>query len=324
MKLARILKRAKGRCLRRVSALRTVWRDSSRFAKHSSTFNKVSTRSKLQGLIIRQAHGVEVGMIYRPTRAGFALESVRELMENLDRYIDDYGVDSLVTMTIETLQEYCNLNGSLGQELPDVIEETARLTKKTGSEVVCAGPPVPIKYQPKKLSDFDTLARCRRSCRDYDDREVEEAILLEAIDLALYSPSACNRQPCRVYRVVDPEKKRRVLELQNNRSSWRNDASILIVTAELGMYQGIRERTAAYVDGGLFCMTLAYSLNSRGLGTCMLNLNMRESDHGEMRRILDASESEVLIMMMAFGYTAGEILVPKKYHREPREVLQVR
>ncbi len=307
--------------MKRLGTLRAALRDACRYGKHSSTFEISSTRSKLQGLIIRLAHGVEVGMIYRPTRAGFAIETVKQLLRNVECYINDYGNDSLIRMSLETLQEYCNLNSSIGSDFPEIVAETDRLMVKVGEKFSRDRLPIPITYEPQEMSGFEALARRRRSCREYTGKEVEQKILMEAIDTALYSPSACNRQPCRVYRVADPEKKKRVLQLQNNRSSWRGNASILVVTGDLGMYQGVRERSAAYVDGGLFCMSLAYALNVRGLGTCMLNLNMPEHDHDKMRRLLGAGEAEVLIMMIACGYTPGEVLVPKKFHRDAAEVL---
>lgn len=309
--------------MKRLGAIRSVWRDFGRYAKHSSTFDNASTRSQLQGLIIRQAHAVEVGMIYRPTRPGFAQETVKQLQGNVAHYLRKYGIDSLTAMALQTLQEYGNLNTSLGQDLPRIAAETGRLLAKAGEREERDILPTPATFEPREVPEFDDLARRRRSCREYVGEEVPQEVILEAIDTALYSPSACNRQPCRVYRVMDSGKKKRVLEIQNNRSEWRMGASIVVVTADLGMYQGMRERAAGYVDGGLFCMSLAYSLNARGYGTCMLNLNVMDRDHDELRSVVGAGESEVFIMMMAFGKTPGEILVPKKYHRKADEVLSV-
>lgn len=304
----------------RLPAFSNMMKDLRRYSKHSSTFGKGGSRSKLQGLIIRQAHSVEVGMIYRPSRKGFAINTVKMLIDNLNRYLNQFSSDSLVVAVIETLHEYCNINKSLGLELPEIVEMTARLEEKAGVKLPNDLMPEALTYKPEKWFDFDRLACARRSCRDYSGKKLDGEILMDVVATATRSPSACNRQPCRVYNVVDPEKKKRALELQNNRSAWREEATILVITSELGMYNGMRERSAAYVDGGLFCMTLVYSLTARGIGACILNLNMAESVYEEMRQLLSVSESEVFVMMVACGYTPDEVLVPKKYHRASSEI----
>ncbi len=316
------LKELKRKWIERSRGISSHLRDYCKYARYSSTFADADSRSKLQGLIIRQAHAVEVGMIYRPTRPGFATATVERLIDNITTYLDAYGTDSLIVSSVQTLREYCNLNESLAHPVKHFSDATDRLSARLESPISPNQMPEAQGFEGPKTDSFDSLAVSRRSCRDYAAKTVDPTIILDSASVALRSPSACNRQPCRVYIIRDPEKKKRALEIQNNRSAWRNDACILIITGDLGYYQGIRERNAVYVDGGLFSMTLGYSLNAKGIATCMLNLNVTDDLHDELRGLIGAQSSEIFIMMIACGYPASQVLVPKKYHRDAEEIVK--
>ncbi len=62
---------------------------------------------------------------------------------------------------------------------------------------------------------FAQLALARRSVRDFADAPVPNDALREAVRLAQLSPSACNRQPCRVYAVTESARMAELLEYQN-------------------------------------------------------------------------------------------------------------
>lgn len=316
-KLGRL--RLRNRRLRELNSTNKI--EAARFLTYSSTIQNQSIAA-LQGLIIRQAHGIEVGLTYKPTRPGFGKAGIEALITNLEKYVQLNGSDSLVEHVMGTLAEYCRVNRELGH-FPDFVEENGcRLAALAGVEWERLPELPPRQYQHRTYPEFDQFARDRRSCREYVQRPVDMEIINSAVTSALRSPSACNRQPCRVYVLNDPVARERALSLQNNRSSWRSDAGrILVITVDQGFYHGTREYNAAYVDGGLFCMTLAYSLHSQGLGTCMLNLNLPSPELDELRSAIGASGREVFIMMMATGYAQKTIPVCRKYHRSTDEVV---
>ena len=61
---------------------------------------------------------------------------------------------------------------------------------------------------------FAQLALARRSVRDFADVPVPDDALREAVRLAQLSPSACNRQPCRVYAVTESARMAELLEFK--------------------------------------------------------------------------------------------------------------
>jgi nitroreductase len=295
-----------------------------RYLQFSSTLTRTKSSATLQGLIIRQAHAIEVGLTYKPTRPGFAESTVEALIGNLNDYLVVKPANSLVVHVVQTLVEYCRVNRELDHDVGQIELDTSKLARKAGVEVSAAEPLFPMPYSVSVEHGFRDFARGRRSCREYREKPVDIELLEDAVRSALSSPSACNRQPCRVYVLDDPDVRQRALDLQNNRSAWRSTAGrILIVTVDQGFYNGVREYNAAYVDGGLFCMTLVYALHAQGLGTCMLNLNISVSDLNLLRETIGATRGEVFVMMIAAGHAARDAPVCRKFQRSASEVIQL-
>lgn len=297
--------------------------DSNRYLRYSSTLRRGVSQETLQGLIIRLSHSIEVGLTYKPTKPGFGSAVVLQLMDNLEAYHSRFGADSLVRHATQTLVEYHRRNTELGVDLLYISRRIAAAAEIAGVSFTDPEPLIPDTYNVPDGGDFRQFARTRRSCREYRTDVVPLQDIQDAVQTALHSPSACNRQPCRVYIVSEEAARAKSLQLQGNRSKWRGEAGrTLIVTARLGYYRGIRERNAAYIDGGLFCMTLAYALHDKGLGTCMLNLNLRNSDLEELREAIGAGPDEVFMMMIATGYAKSDFSVCRKYQRQANEIIE--
>lgn len=175
-----------------------------------------------------------------------------------------------------------------------------------------------LDYEKNCSADvFAKLVSARRSVRSFSSREMPRAVIESAVRLAQLSPSACNRQPCRVYLVNDAAKKKAMLALQNgNRGFGHLIPTLAVITSDSGVFFNPSERHEPYVDGGLFSMSLMYALSSQGLATCCLNWCVSPEQDRALRNLVPITDSEVVIMFMAIGYPELDVLVP----RSPRKL----
>lgn len=163
---------------------------------------------------------------------------------------------------------------------------------------------------------FEQLVSVRRSVRSFSSKEVPITKIEHAVQLAQLSPSACNRQPCRIYLIRDEGRKKALLALQNgNRGFGHLIPTLAVITSDSGAFFDASERHEPYVDGGLFSMSLMYALSSQGLATCCLNWCVSPEQDKTMRTMLPLEGSELVIMFMAIGYPEPNALVP----RSPRK-----
>lgn len=90
----------------------------------------------------------------------------------------------------------------------------------------------------------------------------------------------------------------------------------LVVTVDLQAFSGAGERNQAFIDGGMFAMSILYALHAQGLGACPLAWSMRPADDVKMRRALDIPNNEAVIMMISVGNLPDTLQVAKS-HRMP-------
>ena len=64
---------------------------------------------------------------------------------------------------------------------------------------------------------------------------------------------------------------------------------------------GTNEHNEGYVDGGLFAMSMLYSLEACGLAACPLNTMFSEENDKKTRDMLGVPDNEVFIMYIAVG-----------------------
>lgn len=172
------------------------------------------------------------------------------------------------------------------------------------------------------VNTVEYLSSIRRSVRDFKPEPVPLEHLEHAISIAKLSPSACNRQPCRVHTFSERVKIDAMLELQNGNRGFGHTAPLLLVlSAHANGYFDASERNQPYVDGGLFAMSLIYALQAQGLSSCCLNWCVEPSTDREAHIRGEIPECEIIVMYIAVGYAQLDAWVPRSPRRSNEMVL---
>jgi len=299
------------------------------FSRCSGTFNTGRTQKTLQAYIIRLYHGIEVGLSYPDPKPGFGMKTVNRLLDALEKYAKKFGLDYYAKIALNVLFQYTEFNNQLGLEITELndrlkrleskVPETLRADKRGGYETLNRKD----IFDPAK-TDFESVINNRHSFRQYTSEPVEMQLIEKAVKLAMRSPSACNRQQAQVRVLEDKQVRDNVLKVQNNQRGWRDQPDkILLVTSSVEYYRQSRERYAAYIDGGLFAMTLVWALHSMGIGTCCLNLNLDKKGIKKLKKAAGLSKSDVPILLIAAGMLPEQNNVAVSTRRNVNEILKV-
>lgn len=181
------------------------------------------------------------------------------------------------------------------------------------------------RMRDRPVLDEDDLAQffsSRHSVRTFDPaRTVSREELRRALEIALTSPSVCNRQSGRVRFFHDPSTVRSLLSLQNGNAGFRDQIpAVAIITVDRRLFTGITERNQRWIDGGLFAMTLVWGLHAAGVASCMLNWSVNNKRTDQLRAAAQIPRSEDVICMIAIGHAAEEALVARSPRRSAEEV----
>lgn len=290
------------------------------FRKYSFEDCECELPEQFEASVTRLYHTIEKGLAYEDYRAGFGKENIEKLLISLEQY-SSRGFDTsafFYETALSCLFAYINRNKEFGYEDSQLEERANRLSGKPngyGGTITVSAP-----IQPETLT-YKQLVSSRHSIRHFSEVPVDIALLREAIELAQYTPSACNRQGWKTRIVADKEKIASILSNQNgNRGFGHEFDKLLIVTSDLRTQQKSREFFQAFIDGGMYAESVLNSLYSKGIGSVPLSASLTSLQEKNVRKIAAIDEAEVLILFIGVGnYPEGEFLTTRS-ERRPVEI----
>lgn len=274
-------------------------------------------------------HKIEKGLVMPGERRLFGVEVVPVVMILMRRWVCA-GYDQhnpIFQGALQTLTSYLNFLGQMNYhsslDLKSAVESFLNEFRSFEDKLS-----TPIKnieiFEALDCSSeyFKSLVLSRRSVRNYRPDPVPDEIIESAIKSAMYSPSACNRQPWTVFLYSDDEKKKILLKYQNGNKGFGHLApQIAMITADERCFFDASERHEPYIDGGLFSMSFALALKANGVSTCCLNWCVPVSIDKTVHSLFNIPPSKKIIMLMAIGYATSDCMVPRSPRRKIEEVL---
>lgn len=273
-------------------------------------------RCKLEALIFLHYHKIEKTLALPETPELFGTTYLATLLDLLDRWAESTGDLQAVVFrgALGALRMYRDRVGRrLGEECPVLLDRLDRQLAASGKMNAGRQEGGTCQLTAAALQtavDFEQLVQMRRSVRNFSPRPVPDDVISQAVRMAQQSPSDCNRQPWRVHVYTSPEDKERVLRVQNGNSGFGHLAArVLLISADARVFVTSGERHQAYIDGGMFAMTLIYALQAQGVASCCLNLARYCFQDVAVHRACRIPAWELLIMMVAIGYPPSELQV---------------
>ncbi len=168
--------------------------------------------------------------------------------------------------------------------------------------------------------DFGAFVRARHSIRRFKDKIISREVIHEIVRDALYCPSACNRQPFKVYFSENPATVKRIVKsiVDGFVSPYVHDA--LIVTCDRSMLMPHELDDQEYVNGGIFLGYLVMSIHAHGLGSCLFQFLRLNSRQYAIREEFGMRPSEVICAFVGIGEPEDEVLCACAQRRPVEEV----
>lgn len=273
-----------------------------RFVKFSS---RKDTEESLIGSLTMAIHGIEKGLTMGDFRAGFGRDRLLNALQGAEDYIKKYGLNNVQIHHIaKVVNDYKLCHEAIGYKLDDTFSQKIDhflshfdCADKSDIQINCTKG----SYFSENHADFAEFSKSRHSCRDFDDTPIDIAKIDNAIRLAQSAPSACNRQPTRVYILESKQKIADVLSLHGgNRGFTHKIDKLIMICGYIPCYH-TTERDCVYTDCGIFAMNLLYALHYNEIGACILNWSMTPEKDKKCRQIVPVPEEEVICSLIACG-----------------------
>lgn len=290
-------------------------KDVARFSRTAAFSAFDDEQDKVVSRIMYNVHALEKGLARnRDMRLGFGRRALADLNDALVVYLEA-GFDPSAFAYIEgvsVIQRYRELHLSRDCDVSFLQTIVDPEFLRPSPAHASAGVKVLRKAdkQDNHTKGFYDLAQGRSSARDFSGKRIDTKKVTSAIQNAAKTPSVCNRQGWRVYWVEDKDLADAVLVHQRGFGYPQLPEVLLTITVSNSTYLSPVERNQAFIDGGLFSMSLLYGLEYESLAAVPLNAMMYLRDQLAVRELLDIDESEMIIMFIAIGDFMDECVVP--------------
>ncbi|WP_252699693.1 nitroreductase family protein [Natronosalvus vescus] len=263
--------------------------------------------------IIRNIHRIEKGLSMKNRRSVFAEGYIKETVHDVisawkrNEHPDDqlYWAVDVLSKYFETVEVNDNIRGSkiiFESFLADINYEPGNRTPKPRQEFEC---------EPVEHEDLKKLAEQRSSTRWFKQRKVPRERIDDALEVAIQSPTACNRQPFEFRIYDDDELIKEIVELPMGTKGYRENVPCLaVIVGKQRAYFHNRDRHVVYIDSSLAAMSFQFALETLGLASCCINWPAIPWREREMAELINLDNDEEVIMLMAIGYPDEEGMVP--------------
>lgn len=168
------------------------------------------------------------------------------------------------------------------------------------------------------MSSILEIIKARRSIRDYLDKPVEREKIMQCLEAARLSPSACNAQPWKFIVVDEPDLKERLCESAfggiYRMNIFVKKAPVIIVViserekflAKIGSY--LRNTHYYLIDLGIAGEHLILEAAELGLGTCWIGW----FDEKQVKVVLHIPQNKKVDILISLGYPKEDKPSPKR------------
>jgi nitroreductase len=274
-----------------------------RYEKFSFVTGNCQIKEQYEASITRLYHTIEKGLAYTNYRAGFGSDNVKVLVAEMQHYASQ-GYDteaSFYKTALCVLHRYIEKNRlykHVDVKLNEAVEKLPGFPNDEGGILEFC----PADVEQMHSMDYHDFAKSRHAIRHFSEIPVELEKVKDAIKFAQLTPSACNRQGWRTRIIVDKSVLENVLKNQNgNRGFGQEIDKLLLVTADLRYFNSDREVFQAYIDGGMYAMSLINSLHYECVGTIPLSGSLTQVQEDKIRNILRLDDAEVIILFIGVG-----------------------
>jgi nitroreductase len=152
------------------------------------------------------------------------------------------------------------------------------------------------------MDALDAL-RTRRSCRTFDDREVDRALVEQVVEAGRLAATARNEQPWEFVVVTHADDRSRIAEATDH-GPFIADAPVCIVV--------LCADTKYYLeDGSAATQNVLVAAHALGLAACWV-AGDKKPYADTVVEMVGAPENMRLVAMVALGYPKGELPEPEK------------
>lgn len=268
--------------------------------------------------LLQLSHRLEKGLLIKNPKPLWGWEKAYKMDSLLKINRDEFAA----TTAKSVLSAY--LDSKSKSSYQEDRDSYTAFIQKTGYQLVPfenIGGTIEVKKNDFSSDEFvviEKMFNTRHSCREFSSQHVKEEDIAHAVNMALRCPSACNRQPFKVY-VIDPSK----LEQQLGGSLQYQGDRTVVITGDVRAFNA-NELLDWLISPSIFAGYLTLAFHSLGIGCCVIRKDLvKPSDYNEaVRAVTGMDESERIVLELFIGYYNDDYSAPVSNRKDASDVIK--
>ena len=284
------------------------------------------TQEKVGYSIILDEHALEKGMTSSNPRY-FGVQKTKNIMDYITIYEKNgWTKDFAYNIGVSILHEYCDFYKKNDWVDREEYKEVFNFIKDR-DKVIESGV---IKVYKKDFTnsaqiDYNSFLTSRHSFRKFENKKITSEDMQKALDMVTKTPTACNRQMCKIYYIKNETIKNAAAKYSHGLTGFDNDSvNLIVVTYDISFLCNHGEIDQGMFNAGLISMNLVNALHSLGIGSCFLEFNDTYKEENEYKKILNIPDCEKVAVVIAAGYYPEESVIPKSTRKPLEEIYRER
>ena len=272
--------------------------------------------------IMLLVHSLEKGMCMAELRP-FGLEKVRELMQILRAYKekDDFEYQlgiSILHSWKRFFEEHDWCDEKAYREVTKFLSTCDTVDVEAGWKIYSF---------PADGLDAEAYAKVissRHSVRDFQDKPLNMQDIDYAVKCFIETPTACNRQMCRLIYVSNPEITALLNKTLIGIPGFNKDTvQFFVISYDLAAFAYSGERQQGLFNAGLCAMNFVNGLHVKGIGSCCLQWSNKNVEDKHVRKALKLKTSERIGVVIGAGYYLDYNAIPCSVRRDKDSVFRI-
>lgn len=284
-----------------------------------------STKSSVGYEIQYIVHSLEKGMTNNKLRP-FGIEKIKKLIQLTDKYLafpETQKYDYPILLSINILREYKKIyeeNHWNDHEEYILVNNTLKKYTDVKSLKVGIFELDKSKIQPY-YNDYEKFVLTRHSIRSYSNQKIDKKTLNKVLELTTNSPSACNRQMCKIYNILNENKKKIVINYGQGFGNFDlTNAYIFVITYDTSAFINYGEKYQGLFNAGLLSMNFVNAFHSFGIGSCFIQFANSYREEKKLKQALNIPNTERIAVIISAGYYNNITRIPCSVRKNVNEI----
>lgn len=300
-------------------------KDKKQFIKYY--MDSGSSKEQLEYKIIFYSHSLEKGMTHDNLRP-FGEKKIRILLDSIKEYLSlNYDINSTAyQIGYNILKKWSDIyetNKFERTNLNDLVDDF--LNENKCDEMLVGKIEYNGQNEIDKLNlDYFSAIKSRHSTRKFKVKEISDEDFKYCVNSAILSPSACNRQMCKIYYIKDKKKKELLSKSIMGLTGFDNNSiNLFLITYDISAFLFYGERNQGFFNSGLFAMNFVNAMHFKGIGSCLLQWSNTTKEENLIKNELNIPKNEKIVVAIAGGYYIDKSNVPVSPRKKFDEISKI-